>query len=64
MSMRLFIYPVLGAQSDPDVRHNGSAFLKGKFFNHLLGGSHMHIFRNRVIEINTYYLHVLGLKKK
>ena len=46
-------YAVLGAQSDPDVRHNGSTFLKGKFFNHLLGGGggcHMHIFRHARIQ--------------
>ena len=60
--------PVLGAQSDSDVRHNGSTFLKGQFFNHLLGGggggSQMHIFRNRVIEINTVLPACFGTKKK
>ena len=61
---------MLGAQSDSDVRHNGSTFLKGKFFNHLLGGggggggSQMHIFRNRVIEINTVLPACFGTKKK
>ena len=58
-----YLFTVLGAQSDPDVRHNGSTFLKGKFFNHLLWGSHMHIFRNRVIEINTVLPACFGTKK-
>ena len=35
-----YLFTLLGAQSDPDVRHNGSTFLKGKFF---LGESHAHL---------------------